>query len=104
MTWQQKFITQKTRFNKGYNEQTSLRHFILLFGVLAIWLNTEGITINYWVMTPLVAIAGIMECLFIGWMWDKLKLYHAEQSFSNKRNPMLQEIKEGVDTLLKRKV
>ena len=92
MSWQYQFIKYKTWFNKSWGELTQLRYFAILYFVGDTWLTTRGYSLTLSAYA-LAFIAFGITFLTIGWIMEKLGLYHAEADFSNDRNPLMTNLK-----------
>lgn len=84
-----KFITHRNYINKGSAEVNTFRYVVQVI----LLLKVAFIKLPIWVMI-LLGILNIVGFWAIGFAWDKMKGYHYEAEWGNKRNPTLQHIKE----------
>lgn len=90
-----KYITFRRYLDKGHAEFYWIKGLITFIGIIGVYLKLYFPTIPFY-FNIIFALALFLIWFLIGFVWDKLKLFHAEQEWSNKRNPTIQQIKNNV--------
>jgi len=92
MNLRERYIQERARFNTGLGELYSFRGVVYTLIGLDVWLKIrfEGGIPLWWMV--FIGIGMVLFFWFGGFVWDKLKLFHAQNEFSNKRNPTLLNI------------
>ena len=85
------YITQRNYFAKGYGEFSFLKGLIEFVFVISIYLEVKaGYSFPYSILILLIVfIVGFLWS--VGYIWDRLHLFHLETEWANKRNPFVEE-------------
>lgn len=89
------YITQRNYINKGMSETLWLQKIIQIIMIIGIFMGIfYEDSVNFPLLVAFVLIGGFSWWL-VGFIWDKIKGYHMEAEWGNRRNPTITEIKQN---------
>ena len=89
------YIHHRNYFQKGNGEFEVLESPIKLFLLISVYIKVM-LGNSPWVIPLIITIiiARIVFFWLLGMLWDKIKAYHIEQEWSNKRNDFVKDMRE----------
>lgn len=96
-----RYIHHKNIYNKGNSEIGFIRTIFSLQSYMILWLFIRDIIPGTpaWIAIaaiPLIVTAKTIIYYCIGLFWDKNNLFHEEQAWNNKRDPIMKEISNEI--------
>lgn len=96
------YVAQEARFNTGQGKVIQFKHAFQLYLLADVYLVVK-FDINIALYFLIFASVGFILLFWLmGFVWDKLGLFHYQAEFGNKRNPAIKQIRKKLN--LKEKV
>ena len=86
----QSYITIRNYIGKGMGETQYVKYLTYLIGL-------ERAMNQAFADIILIGIAYLLCCLLIGYMWDKMRWYHEEAEWANRRNPFVHDVRRRLN-------
>lgn len=92
------YVTHRNYFNKGMSEIDQVRRVVQAGAIVGAAMKLFGTSTKFVIyFTIILSILTIFFCWCLGRYWDKIKAYHVEQEWGNRRNPFVKTVEERLN-------